>query len=83
LVQKGEITSIKIKLGFQNFYIYSTVNPISGESFTLKLPNVDTTCMNVFLEEMYKEIGENEAVIIMDGAGWHKSKGLVIQRILQ
>lgn len=78
--KKGERTSIKIKLGFQNFYIYSAVNPISGESFTLKLPNVDTTCMNVFLEEMSKEIGENEAVIIMDGAGWHKSKDLMIPK---
>jgi transposase len=65
-------------LGFQNFYIYSAVNPISGESFTLKLPNVDTNCMNVFLEEMSKGIGENEAVVVMDGAGWYKSKDLII-----
>ena len=57
--------------------LYSAVNPISGESFTLKLPNVDTTCMNVFLEEMSKEIGENEVVVVMDGASWHKSKDLV------
>ena len=78
--KKGERTSIKTKLGFQNFYIYSAVNPISGESFTLKLPNVDTTCMSVFLVEMSKEIDENEAVIIMDGAGWHKSKDLVVPK---
>ena len=78
--EKGKRTSIKVKLGFQNFYIYSAVNPISGDDFTLKMPNVDTTCMNVFLEEMSKEIGESEAVIIMDGAGWHKSKDLVIPK---
>ena len=24
-----------------------------------KVPNIDTVCMNVFLEEMSKEIGEN------------------------
>lgn len=75
--KKGERTSVQVKLGFHNFYIYSAVNPISGDSFTLKLPNVDTRCMNVFLEEISKEIGESEAVIIMDGAGWHKSKDLV------
>ena len=75
--KKGERTSVQVKLGFQNFYIYSAVNPISGDSFTLKLPNVDTTCMNIFLEEISKEIGESEAVIIMVGAGWHKSKDLV------
>lgn len=78
--KRGERTSVKVKLGFQNFYIYSAVNPTSGESFSLKLPNVDTRCMNVFLAEMSKEIGDNEAIVVMDGAGWHKSKDLIIPK---
>ena len=78
--EKGKRTGVKVKLGFQNFYIYSAVNPISGDSFTLKLPYVDTVCMNVFLEEMSKEIGESEAVVVMDGAGWHKSKDLIVPK---
>ena len=36
--------------------------------------------MNVFLEEMSKEIGESEAVVVMDGAGWHKSKNLIVPK---
>lgn len=36
--------------------------------------------MNVFLEEMSKEIGDNEAIVIMDGAGWHKSKDLIVPK---
>lgn len=78
--EKGKRTGIAVKLGFQNFYIYSAVNPISGDSFTLKLPNVNTICMNVFLEEMSKEIGESEAIVVMDGAGWHKSKDLIVPK---
>lgn len=34
--------------------------------------------MQIFLEEFAREIGGEEIVIIMDGAGWHKSKTLVI-----
>ncbi len=76
--EKGKRTGVKVKLGFQNFYLYRAVNPILGDSFTLLLPQVNTVCMNVFLEEMSKEIGESEAVIVMDNAGWHRSKDLIV-----
>ena len=46
--------------------------------FGLVLPLVNTDCMNVFLEEFSKELGEQKVLIIMDGAGWHKSKDLKI-----
>ena len=36
--------------------------------------------MNIFLQKMSKEIGESEAVVIMDSAGWHKSKDLVVPK---
>ena len=62
------------------FRIFIAVNPISGDSFTLKLPHVNTICMNIFLQKMSKEIGESEAVVIMDSAGWHKSKDLVVPK---
>jgi transposase len=75
--KKGERSTVKIKLGFENFYIYTAIDPITGQSFSLKLPYVNTLCMNVFLTEMSQELGEKEAVVIMDGAGWHKSKDLV------
>ena len=38
--EKGKRTDVKVQLGFQNFYIYSAVNTISGDSFTLKLPYI-------------------------------------------
>jgi len=56
---------VAVKLGFENFYVYSAVNPITGEDFTLMIPNVNTACMNVFLEEMSKSL-KKEAIIIMD-----------------
>ncbi len=34
--------------------------------------------MNIFLEEMAKTNKDKKMVIVMDGAGWHKSVGLII-----
>jgi hypothetical protein len=80
--KKGSRTPIKVKLGFKNFYLYSSINSSNGKHFTLLMPNVDTNCMNVYLEELSKEIKE-DFILIMDGAGWHKSKNLIIPKNIQ
>lgn len=46
------------------------------------MPNVDTDCMNVFLEELSQEFND-DFILIMDGAGWHKSKDLQIPKNIQ
>lgn len=71
---------MKIKLGYKNFYLYSAANPKTGEEFTLLLPNVNINCMNVFLDEFVKFIKNRKIVIVMDGAGWHKSDKLIFPR---
>ena len=54
----------------------------NGNHFSLQLPYINTDCMQLYLDELAKEIDE-EIIIIMDGAGWHKSKELVIPRNIQ
>ncbi|WP_425361870.1 IS630 family transposase [Candidatus Tisiphia endosymbiont of Mystacides longicornis] len=76
--RKGIRTQVKIKIGFQNFYVYSAVNPITGDDFSLMMPNVNTMSLNMFLVEMSKHIGVQKAIVVMDCAGWHKSKDLVV-----
>jgi transposase len=79
---KGVRTQVKVRLGFKNFYLYSSVNPGDGDSFTLLLPSVNTDCMNLYLKELSKKIKE-DFILIMDGAGWHKSKNLIIPKNIQ
>jgi transposase len=67
-----------LKIGYQNFYLYSAVNSNDGSNFNLILPKVDTNHMNVFLDELSKEYSSDRIALIMDGAGWHKSKTLKI-----
>jgi transposase len=57
-------------------YAYGAVSPMDGRLDTLVLPEVNTECMQLFIIELsLRHIDEN-LVIIMDGAGWHKSKKL-------
>ena len=58
------------------------MNSNDGKHFTLLLPNVNTDCMNVYLKELSRKIKE-DVVLIMDGAGWHKSKNLIIPKNIQ
>jgi len=67
-----------LKVGYKNFYLYSGVDIRDGDNFNLILPKVDTDHMNTFLSELSKEYPSDKIALIMDGAGWHKSKALKI-----
>jgi transposase len=74
----GLTLNVKVKQGYENFYLFGAVSPITGECFPLILPRVDTDMMNLFLSEMKKEYPEDRIILIMDRAGWHVSKELII-----
>lgn len=60
-------------------YLYAAVEPKTGASVALQAPSVNTGTMNVFLKMLSEELGPRDhAVLIMDQAGWHKAKALVM-----
>jgi len=64
---------------YEWIYLYAAVEPASGESVALLAPNANTGTFNVFLRMLSKELKPKEhAVLILDGAGWHKSKKLAM-----
>lgn len=67
-----------MKQSYTNFYIYSAVAPKTGEQFSLLLPFVNTEMMQLYLDEFSQSLEEKSAVLIMDQAGWHKAKDLVV-----
>ena len=75
---KGLRNQVPVKLGFENFYLYSAVAPKTGEDCTLLLPQVNTDCMNVFLEQLAQSFVDKDLLLVMDGAAWHRSRGLKI-----
>jgi transposase len=76
--KKGSRTTVQVKLGYKNFYIYGCANPMNGKSFALLLPKANTECMNFFLQELAKEFANKKVILIVDGAGWHKSNNLLV-----
>lgn len=58
------------------FYVYSAVCPSLGKMSSLILPYANTEMMNLFLTNVSEEFIENEIIMLVDGAGWHKSKDL-------
>jgi len=46
----------------------------------LLLPFVNTEMMQTYLDEFSQSLGEKEIILIMDQAGWHKSKDLVVPK---
>jgi transposase len=60
-------------------HLFAAVRPATGESFALVLPEVSTTAMNEFLAQFAAALPEDEhAVMVLDRAGWHTAKRLVI-----
>jgi hypothetical protein len=74
----GSRTQVKVKLGFDNFYLYSAVSSMDGFNFSLILPNVDTDCMNAYLAELSNTLVGEEIILVLDGAGWHRSISLEV-----
>jgi putative transposase len=59
-------------------YAYGAVEPKTGESCFLVLPYCNTDCMNVFLRELSGMYPKDSILLVMDGASWHRAKGLLV-----
>ena len=85
--QQGTLTRIWTKKGtrtrltrqgqFLYAYIWGFVCPQRDLGFSYIFPSCDTEIMNVLLSELSKIVSPGKhAVIVLDNAAWHKSKGI-------
>jgi len=58
--------------------VYGAIDPISGDDCFIIAPKCDTACMNAFLSVLSRQLDKDYALLCLDNAGWHKSKGLII-----
>lgn len=61
-------------------YAYTTVCPETGETYSIIAPRNNTELMNIFLTEVSTHYNYYRIVMILDGAGWHISKDLVVPK---
>ena len=89
--QKGTLTRCWAKKGTRprvkrdqrraNAYIFGAVCPSRDVGAALVLPYVNTEAMSLHLKEISKAVQpKSHAVVIVDGAGWHKSKDLEVPK---
>ena len=57
-------------------YAYGAVDVVSGELDSLILPQVNTVCTQIFLDEAGNRHPNNRIIMVLDGAGWHASHDL-------
>ena len=50
------------------------MSPQDGAFDSLMLPQVNSDCMQIFLDEIARRDPTDHVVMVLDGAGWHKSK---------
>lgn len=76
---KGSRPTAVKQTRYEWVYLYAAVEPASGASVALQAPLVNTGTFNVFLGMLSEELGpKDHAVLIMDQAGWHKAKALIV-----
>ena len=87
--QQGTLTRLWAKRGtrpraprdtrYQRAYLFGAVCPGRGVAAGLVLPFADTAAMNAHLAEIAATVAPGaHAVLVLDGAGWHGGKGLVV-----
>jgi transposase len=76
---EGERPSGLAQQGYQWAYIFSGIRPTTGEDFTLVLPLVNATMMELFLAQFAASLPPSaHAVLVLDGAGWHDERALTV-----
>ncbi len=87
--QQGTLTRVWAKRGtrpraprdtrYQWAYLFGAVCPGRGTAAGLVLPFADTAAMNAHLAEIAATVAPGaHAVLVLDGAGWHGGKDLVV-----
>ena len=64
-------------------YAFGAVEPRTGENFFLTMPNCNTVCTNIFLQELSKQYPDDMILLVCDSAAWHKSKTLKVPTNIQ
>ena len=60
-------------------YLFGAVCPQRGVGAGLVMPRADTEGLNAHLAEIARTVAPGaHAVLVLDGAGWHKSNALVV-----
>lgn len=64
-------------------YVFAAVSPVDGVMDSLILPRANSEAMSVFLAEVSRRHPDELILMVLDGAGWHRSGELKIPENIQ
>jgi transposase len=59
-------------------YAFGAVSPQDGTLDSLVLPVVTAEAMSIFLAEVARRHPEEDILMVLDGAGWHRANDLAV-----
>ena len=69
---------VKAMLTHQYVYAYGALSIADGRFDSLVLPHVNGQCMELFLNEIAQRYPQENIIMVLDGAGWHKNQAMVL-----
>ena len=75
---KGVKPIIPYQQKYKYFYLYQASDIKTGEDFSMYMDGLDTEFINLYLEKLSETFKNENIVLIMDNASFHKSKKLEI-----
>jgi hypothetical protein len=60
------------------YYLFGMIEPLTGKSLMLELPDLETETMQIFMDEFGKEDEESLHLILIDNASSHTTEKLKV-----
>lgn len=77
---RGHRPRCPVKIGYEFGYLYAAICPFTGDLFALLLPSMKKECFEIFVREfkahLRQQQHQEEALLIVDGAGSHQASVL-------
>ena len=61
---------------FENFYLFGAVEPMTGDSFFLELPLLNSTMFQLWLDDFAQTFAASFNILVLDNGAFHTAKTL-------
>ena len=78
ITAKGIRPLISAEIKREDEYLFGMIEPLTGKSFMLELPSLETETMQIFMDEFMKTDPESLHLILLDNASSHTTKKLKV-----
>ena len=76
LTLRGVKPVARFRMVFAYFYLYGVVDPLTGESFLLELPALNTDCFQLFLDAFAQAFAQSLNILVLDNGRFHTTPKL-------